>query len=167
MTRQVGTDDGSEEPRVMPLDSADGGLAGDGGVGSGPHQLHGQVTVGVIACGKQTGKDNERRRGQSPRWWQGAKIMAAHKSDADLYSQIKRRSLKPGYFHRRCWMCEKSYDIFLFFKKGEKESFVSQHWLSLSPSGLGSNWALRRWWKRLAFTENCRQAKLDDFNWCV
>lgn len=66
MTRQVGTDDGSEELRVMPLDSADGGFAGDGGVGPSPHQLHGQVTVGVIACGKQTGKDNERRLDQSP-----------------------------------------------------------------------------------------------------
>lgn len=50
MTRQVGTDDGAEEVRVMPLDSADGGLAGDGGVGSSPHQLHGQVAVGVITC---------------------------------------------------------------------------------------------------------------------
>lgn len=81
MTRQVGTDDGSEELRVVPLDSADGGLAGDGGVGSGPHQLHGQVTVGVIARGKQTGKDNERRRGRLPGWWQGPEIMARDKSD--------------------------------------------------------------------------------------
>lgn len=66
MTCQVGTDDGSEELRVILLDPADGGLAGNGWVGSGPHQLHGQVTVGVIARGEQTGEDNERRRGQLP-----------------------------------------------------------------------------------------------------
>lgn len=82
MTRHVGTDDGSKELRVMPLDSADGGLAGDWGVGACPHQLHGQVTVRVIARGKQTGEDNERRRGQPPGWWQGPEIMARDKSDA-------------------------------------------------------------------------------------
>lgn len=81
MTRHVGTDDGSKELRVMPLDPADGGLAGGGGVGACPHQLHGQVTVGVIARGKQMGEDNERRWGRPPGWWQGPEIMAGDKSD--------------------------------------------------------------------------------------
>lgn len=52
MTGCVGTDDGPKEIRVMPLDSANGSLTGFGGICPGSHQLHSQVTVGMMVCGK-------------------------------------------------------------------------------------------------------------------
>lgn len=52
MTGCVGTDDGPKEIGVMPLDSANGSLTGFGGICPGSHQLHGQVTVGMMVCGK-------------------------------------------------------------------------------------------------------------------
>lgn len=48
MARRVRTDDGTKEAGVMPPDPGNGRLAGCRGICPGPHQLHGQETVGRV-----------------------------------------------------------------------------------------------------------------------
>lgn len=71
MARCVSADDSSKELWVMPLDSGNSCLAGCRGICPGPHQLHGQVTVGRITCSYTWGKLNERCQGHQPGWWRG------------------------------------------------------------------------------------------------
>lgn len=52
MTGCVSTDDGPKELGITPLDSANGSLTGFGGIRPGSHQLHSQVTIGMMACSK-------------------------------------------------------------------------------------------------------------------
>lgn len=68
----------------MPLDSGNGSLAGHGGICPGPHQLHGQVTVGMIACGKhQAGLTSAIRATNQDDDRDVLDIMAWDKSDAN------------------------------------------------------------------------------------
>lgn len=102
MTCHVGTDDGSKEFWVMPLDSGNGDLASYDGIRPCPHQLHGQVTVGMIACGKHQARITSAVG--APNQEDGRdtiEITAWGRSDASRapFQELIDEAKKTGYFH--------------------------------------------------------------------